>query len=156
MVKQQLSEIENFLDCSRIAIIGISRDPKSISRSLMRTLVDSGYDVVPVNPAVSDIENIKCYGKVQDIVSQVEFALIMLNKDALMESLQDCVSAGIKNVWIYGVSGPREIDEKILEYCDNEELNLVAGYCPFMFLKNTAWLHRLHGSIWKMVGLYPK
>jgi hypothetical protein len=33
---------------------------------------------------------------------------------------------------------------------------VVAGECPFMFLPETPWFHRLHGFCRKVVGRYPK
>jgi len=35
-------------------------------------------------------------------------------------------------------------------------MSLVAGECPFMFLPETPWFHRLHGFCRKLVGSYPE
>ena len=42
--------IDSFLSCRRIAVLGVSRDPKDFSRSVFRAFVERGYDAVPVNP----------------------------------------------------------------------------------------------------------
>ena len=39
-----------FLAQRRIALVGVSRDPRDLSRTLFRELRRRGYDVVPVNP----------------------------------------------------------------------------------------------------------
>ena len=54
------------------------------------------------------------------------------------------------------MSGPREIDKDILAYLQEQDIRVIAGYCPFMFLENSAFFHRIHGFIWKVIGLYPK
>ena len=42
--------IQDFLAQKRIAVVGVSHDPKDFSRSLLRTLRERGYDAVAVNP----------------------------------------------------------------------------------------------------------
>ena len=39
-----------FLAQRRIALVGVSRNPRDLSRTLFRELRRRGYDVVPVNP----------------------------------------------------------------------------------------------------------
>ena len=45
--------IDSFLSCRRIAVVGVSRDPKDFSRAVLRELLKRGYDVVPVSPALA-------------------------------------------------------------------------------------------------------
>jgi len=33
---------------------------------------------------------------------------------------------------------------------------VVAGQCPFMFLPETAGVHRFHGLVRKIMGRYPR
>ena len=41
-----LDEIRDFLSLKRIAVVGVSRNPKDFTRSLFREFVRRGYDVV--------------------------------------------------------------------------------------------------------------
>ncbi|MBI5563817.1 MAG: CoA-binding protein, partial [Chloroflexi bacterium] len=34
-------------------------------------------------------------------------------------------------------------------------MSVVDGQCPFMFLPQTMWFHRMHGFIKKVSGSYP-
>jgi predicted CoA-binding protein len=43
--------IDSFLSCRRIAVVGVSRDPKDFSRAVFRAFAERGYDVVPVSAA---------------------------------------------------------------------------------------------------------
>ena len=45
-----MSAIQDFLAQTRIAVIGVSHDPREISRALFKELRTRGYDTVPVNP----------------------------------------------------------------------------------------------------------
>lgn len=55
-----MNDIHDFLVLRRIALVGVSRDPKDFSRVLFREMCDKGYDMVPVNPALTD--GGKCWG----------------------------------------------------------------------------------------------
>ena len=48
--------IHSFLSCRRIAVVGVSRDPKDFSRAVCRAFAENGYDVVPVNANGGTIE----------------------------------------------------------------------------------------------------
>ena len=73
-----LPEIRDFLALRRIALVGTSRDPKDLSRVLFREMCARGYDMVPVNPAADgQLEDKKCFARVQDIQSPVQGALVM-------------------------------------------------------------------------------
>ena len=52
--------IESFLSCRRIAVFGVSRDPRDFSRSVFRAFVERGYDAVPVNPHGGEAEGRPC------------------------------------------------------------------------------------------------
>ena len=47
-----IDDIRDFLARRRIAIVGVSHEPKEFSRMVYRAFQDRGYDVVSVNPNV--------------------------------------------------------------------------------------------------------
>jgi predicted CoA-binding protein len=51
-----LRDITKFLECKRVAFVGVSRDPHHFSRSLWREFLAKGYDPVPVDPQATEIE----------------------------------------------------------------------------------------------------
>src|SRR3954447_10903888 len=95
------SDIESFLSLHRIAMIGVSQDPKHFSRAVYRAWRDRGYDVVPVNPKVREVEAAFCYPRTQEIGPPVEAALVLTPAAASEEAVKDCVAAGIRRVWLY-------------------------------------------------------
>jgi hypothetical protein len=70
-----LEAIEDFLAQKRIALVGMSRDPKSMSAVLYKELFRRGYDVVLVNPNVQEIMGQKCFARLQDIGAVSEHAV---------------------------------------------------------------------------------
>jgi uncharacterized protein len=151
-----LETIEDFLAQKRIAMAGISRDPKSFSASLFGELCRRGYDVVPVNPNTVELQGRRCFARVQDIQPPVEAVLLMTSPEATETVVYDCAEAGIRRVWMYRAAGKGSVSAKAVAFCHEQGIDVVPGECPFMFLPEAAGFHRFHGFIRKITGRYPR
>lgn len=147
--------IQSFLAEKRFAMVGVSRNPKDFSAVLCAEFENRGYAVVPVNPAAKALFELKTYARVQDISPPVRAALVMTPRRLDLDILRDCAEASIRLVWLYGVTGPKEISREATEFCTTNRIDLIAGYCPYMVLPNAAFFHRIHGAIARMIGMYP-
>jgi uncharacterized protein len=151
-----LDTIQDFLAQKRIAMIGVSRDPAHFSVKLFEELCRRGYDVVPVNPSVAEMQGKRCFAHVQDIQPPVDGALLMTSAEATEAVVRDCVEAGIGRIWMYRATGKGAVNENALTLCRERGIRVVPGECPFMFLPETAGFHRFHGFIRKIMGSYPR
>ncbi len=150
-----LELIREFLAQPRLAVVGGSQHPKDFSRMLFREFQDRGYKVIPVNPAVKEVEGETCYARVQDIQPAVENALLMTSPAVTNVVVQDCAAAGIKRIWMYRAGGKGAVSPEAAAYCQTHGIAVIPGECPFMFLPRGAWYHRLHGWVRKIQGGYP-
>jgi len=132
------SDIERFLSLHRIAMIGVSQDPKHFSRAVYRAWRDRGYDVVPVNPKVREVDGAFCYRTPREIALPVDAALLLTPAAASEDAVKDCLAAGIRHVWLYRRSPAAE------SFCVQNGIELITGECPLMYLPNQSWPHRLH------------
>jgi len=132
------SDIESFLSLHRIAMIGVSQDPKHFSRAVYRAWRERGYDVVPVNPNAREVETAFCSRSPQEIAAPVEGALLLTPAAASEDAVKDCAAAGIRRVWLYRRSPAAEA------FCAKNGIDFITGECPMMYLPNQAWPHRLH------------
>jgi len=48
-------------DCRRIAVVGLSNKPWRDSHRVTRHLIENSYEVVPVNPELTEVMGLKCY-----------------------------------------------------------------------------------------------
>jgi predicted CoA-binding protein len=151
-----LETIEDFLSQKRIAIVGISREPKDFSVSLFDELCHRGYDVVPVNPSASEIHGRRCFARVQDIQPPVDAALLMTPPEVTNAVVKDCAEAGIHRVWMYRAGGNGAVSPEAVLFCRENNIQVVPGQCPFMFWRDAGTGHRLHGFIRKITGRYPR
>ena len=151
-----LKQIDGFLALKRLAVVGVSRNPKEISYTLWQELRQRRYDAVPVNPAATEIDGQRAYASVRDIDPPVEGALIMTTAAVAEQVLEDCAAAGIDHVWLYGGLGGGATSEATIAAAERHGLDAVAGHCPYMFLPGTPFFHGIHGMGKKLTGSYPK
>jgi uncharacterized protein len=153
-----LREVDDFLALRRLAVVGVSRDPKHFSYLLWQELRQRRYEAIPVNPNATEIDGQRCYARVQEIQPPVEGVLVMTPASATATVVRDCVEAGIGHVWMHkgAGGGAGAVDPAAVALCNEHGIELVAGQCPFMFLPGTPFFHGLHGFFRKMTGGYPK
>jgi len=151
-----LQRIDDFLGSKRLAMIGVSREPKDFTRGLLREFQRRGYDVVPVNPNAGEIEGVRSFRRVQDIRPAVDGALLMTTPAATDGVVRDCLEAGVKRVWMYRGAGPGAVSRKAVEFCEANGISVVPGYCPYMFWNDSGFVHRLHGFVLKLIDRYPR
>ena len=151
-----IADIRDFLSLGRIALVDVSRNPKELSRMLFREMCHSGYEIIPVNPAMAELEGRPCFARVQDIKPRPEGALIMTAPPDTERVVRNCAEAGIRHVWMHRAGGQGSVSPGAVEFCHDHGIHLVEGYCPFMFLPNTSLIHRMHGFFVKMIGAYPR
>ena len=150
------SQIDDFFSHKRLALVGVSRNPRDLSRSLLRELRSRGYDVLPVNPQAADVDGLPCFARVQDITPPPDGALLMTAAAVTDQVVRDCAAAGVPRVWMHRAGGQGAVSEEAVEFCRREDIDVIAGECPFMFLPDAGWVHRLHGVVRKIAGSYPR
>jgi predicted CoA-binding protein len=151
-----LHEIEEFLQRKRFAAIGVSRNPKDFTRSLFAELRRRGYDVVPVNPKASMIDDVPCFARLQDISPRVDAALFLTPPNVSDDIADQCAQAGIRQVWMYRARGTGAVSLRAIVACQLNGIGLIAGECPFMFLDHPGFPHGLHGFCKKLTGSFPR
>lgn len=150
MLRATQIDIQDFLEQKRFAMVGVSRHDKDFSRELFRELRGRGYDVIPVNPNVSEIEGQPCFPHVSDIEPAVEGALLLTSAEMTEAVVHECVAAGVHRIWMHRGAGQGAVNEDAVEFCRQHGIAVIPGECPFMFLKNAGWFHRLHGFFRKL------
>ncbi len=143
------TDIDGFLGQKRLAVVGVSRNASEYSRLLFRELVKRGYDVTPVNPAVQEVDGVRCYPRIADVMPRVDAALVLLPAPAVDSVVRECVEAGVTRIW------SRHDAPAVRELCVKRGVTLVGGYCPFMFLPNGSFMHQCHAFVTRLVGKYP-
>jgi predicted CoA-binding protein len=149
------ADIDDFLALRRFAMVGVSRNPKDFSRTLFRDLCNRGYDVVPVNLFGDEFDGRESFQCLQVVQPEVQGALLMTSPSTTEAIVRDCAEAGVRRVWMYRAGGKGAVSREAIEFCRSNNIRVVEGYCPYMFLPGTEFPHRAHRFVMKLVGRYP-
>jgi predicted CoA-binding protein len=153
---KEMERIQEFLGTKRLAIVGVSQQPKDFSRALFREFRGRGYEVAPVNPAAQEIDGQRCYARIQEIQPPVTAVLLMTSPAVTDAVVRDCAEAGVERVWMYRAGGKGAVSAEAVGFCESRGIAVIPGECPLMFLPDGAWFHRFHGWVKKIAGAYPR
>ena len=150
-----MAVIRDFLAQKRIAVVGVSHDPKDFSRTMLRSLRQHGYDAVAVNPTLASTDDAPCYTCLADVAPPVDGVLLMTSPAVTDRVVQECAQLHIPRVWMFRGGGKGAVSPQAVEFCQDNGIAVVAGECPYMFLTGESWFHRLHGFVNRITGAYP-
>lgn len=151
-----LAHVNDFLSHRRLAVVGVSRNPRDFTRTLFREFLSRGYDAVPVHPGVAEIEGRPCFARMTEIRPPVDAALLVTAPAVTDEVVRDCAAAGVKHVWMYQAGGRGAVSPEAVGFCAMNGIDVIPGECPFMFFPKTGLLHRIHAWFRRRSGHYPK
>lgn len=124
-LKEQLDKI---MRPKSIAVIGASTKPSTIGSEIMLKLTEYKFtgDIYPINPKADEILGHKAYSTVLDVPGDIDFAVIVVPKQFIFETLDQCnqkgikglciISAGFKEIGGEGVELEKQVLAKIREY----------------------------------------
>ena len=100
---QSIAEaVSEFLAHTRVAVTGVSREPKSHgSNTVYKRLRDRGYDVYAVNPNADEVEGDRAYEDLKSIPGGVEAVVIGTRPERAEGTIRECADLGIKHVWMH-------------------------------------------------------
>ncbi|MBI4788654.1 MAG: CoA-binding protein [Chloroflexi bacterium] len=148
--------INDFLAQKRIAIVGVTRDPKGWGRAMYDAFKSRGYDTYAVNPARA-IAGLQCYGKLSDLPMKVDGVLLAVSPKVTDEVVRQVAELGIPRVWMHrGVGGEGAVSQDAIKYCQENQIAVIYGVCPLMYLKPTGFGHKLHHAFAKWRKQLPE
>ena len=83
-----------------IAVIGLSSQKFRPSYGVAEYLKAAGYQVVPVNPAESEVLAEKCYARLEDIPVRVDIVDIFRRSEFVPEIVESAIAIGARAVWM--------------------------------------------------------
>ena len=141
-------DVDRFLSGHRFALIGASEAGGAFSTTVIVALEEHGYEVVPVNPRRPLIDGrLQSRASVRDIEGTVDGAIVMVPHDVAEQAVQECIDAGITQVWLFRGVGQGACSEAAARACRDHGVGLVNGACPLMFLDPVRGVHRFHRGV---------
>ncbi|KAF1084454.1 hypothetical protein SPSYN_02231 [Sporotomaculum syntrophicum] len=121
-----------------LAVLGLSRKPKSFSRQAYDFLQSQGYELYPVNPHAKAIAGQACYDSVEAL-PEVEAAVFFTPPGVSMALLPLCKEKGIVYVWFQQGSA----DKAVLKVADELGITYTKS-CVFLHQPGAGFPHNVH------------
>jgi len=148
---KSIDTINQFLQQPRIAVVGVSRDPKKFGNAVYQTLKKNGFNLVPVHPELDVFQDDPCVSDIQALPSDVT-ALFICTKPAQTKALlEQAIGHGIKHFWLQQGSS----DDKVLEYLKGKDVSFTSGRCILMFAEPVVSFHKFHRFLNRISGKLP-
>ncbi len=133
----------DFLAQRRIAVAGVSRDPRGHGgNTIYARLKARGYEVYAVNPNADTVEGDPCYRSLDAIPGGVDAVVIATAAAATGAVVDDCIRLGIRRAWMHlgGASG--SVAPDAVERGRAAGMSVIAGACPLMFEPTADFAHK--------------
>lgn len=109
-----------------IAVVGLSNDPTRASNRIGRYLQQQGYQVVPVNPNLTEVLGEKCYPDLQSIPVAIDLVDVFRRSEAVYDIVKAAQEKGVPVVWTQvGV----HCDEESQQLAKDNNMTLIENAC---------------------------
>jgi uncharacterized protein len=151
-MKPSREMINSFFESKKVAVAGVSRNPKKFSTVVFNEMKERGFDVYPVNPNVETLYGVTCYPTVSALPADVTRLVLVTSKKHTMGLLKDAVDRGMQHIWIQQMSETPEA----IDYVKTQNLKIILKQCILMNLEPVKGFHKFHRTIYKIFGVLPK
>ena len=83
----------------RVAMVGLSADPSRPSYRVAVHLLAYGYEVIPVNPTVSEVLGQRAYASLAEVPGPIEIVDVFRRPEALGGVADEAIAVGAKVLW---------------------------------------------------------
>lgn len=117
--------VEEFLAGRTIALVGATDKPEKWGYKIFRHLAALGYEVLPVHPAVSEIDGAKVHPGLRDLPKMPDGVSIVVPPPATEETVRLAKELGIRRAWMQ----PGAESEAAIAFCDANGLSCIHHRC---------------------------
>ena len=126
-----LASMKRIMEPSAVAVIGASAEDGKIGNSVMRNLIDGGYegDLYPVHPKADQILGHQCYPSIVDVPGNVDIAIFCIPAQFVAGVIAECgqkrVSGAILIPSGFAEIGEHELQEEIVRVARESKVRLM-------------------------------
>lgn len=151
--------VQEFTMQKKIAVVGVSDRRETGCNQAFNTFKQAGYDVVPVNPRLSEFDGVPCYPDLKTIPKKPDAVFILTNPDITDQLVDECIELGIEHIWMHCMMGTKpglassmtSVSQDAVAKCKEHGIKVIPGSCPNQFL-NPDFGHRMMKVLWGALG----
>ncbi len=128
---------EILVEVNSIAVVGASLKPQRDSYKVIKTLIDHGYKVIPVNPNEigKNILGRYFFRDLNSINEPVDMVDVFRSNDAVLRVTEEAIKIGAKILW----TQLDIINEEAANLAEKAGLKVVMNRCPKIELAKPYW-----------------
>lgn len=84
----------------KIAVVGISNDRTRASNGVSRYMLGQGYEIVPVNPLITEFEGIPAVPDLASVPGELEIVDIFRRPEHVPAIVDAAIAKGAKVIWM--------------------------------------------------------
>jgi acyl-CoA synthetase (NDP forming)/GNAT superfamily N-acetyltransferase len=125
------ASLRHVLAAVSVAVVGASRKPESVGRSILRNVVTGGYAgrVYAVNPHAVELEGVPCAPSPAALPEPVDLAVICVPAPAVLEAAEECGKRGIRALVVITSGLDAAGRAALLACCRQHGMRLVGPNC---------------------------
>jgi predicted CoA-binding protein len=96
------SEIKNTYRMKNIAVVGMSKNEEKAGHFVPKYLIEHGYNIIPVNPTITEVLGRKSYPRIADIPEKIDIVDIFRRSEDVPAVIDDTLNKKdeIKVIWM--------------------------------------------------------
>ncbi len=113
----------------RIAIVGLSANPKRESYRVGAYLKEKGYEIIPVNPKYNEVMGCACYPSLKDVpAGNIDIVDIFRRPEAVEAIVEDAIKVKAPVFWMQlGV-----VNEKAAKKAEKAGMTVIMNRCIYV------------------------
>ncbi len=126
-----LSAMNRIMRPDSVAVIGASAEDGKIGNSVMRNLIDGGYqgEIYPIHPRLEEVLGKKAYRSVKDIAGPVDVAVFAIPARAVAGALAECGEKQIPGAVLipsgFAETGNQDLQDEIVKVARQYNVRLM-------------------------------
>jgi predicted CoA-binding protein len=118
------SELRKIYDLKNVAVVGMSKNEEKPAHFVPKYLIEHGYNVIPVNPTITEVLGRKSYSSIADMPEDVDVVDVFRRSEDVPVVVMDAMKKkGIKVIWmqegIYNEEAERKAKENGMDVVYN-------------------------------------
>ena len=96
------SELEAMFRMKNIAVVGMSKNQEKAAHFVPKYLIEHGYNMIPVNPTITEVLGRRSCSKVADIPEKIDIVNIFRRSDDVPAVIDDALNRKdkVKVIWM--------------------------------------------------------
>jgi predicted CoA-binding protein len=141
-----VASLRHVLTPASVAVIGVSRRPRSVGRTILRSILSGGFPgpVYAVNPAVTELDGAVCVPSAAALPDGIDLAVVAAPAGSVAGIAEECGRRGVKALVVIaaGLSGAARAE--LLGICRRHGMRMVALGWP---TPAPGWTRRMRAAI---------